>query len=192
MRALFGRGAFTAANAHAAAMTLMAYAAGLLPFVLMRTATVTFLSRGDTLTPVKALFVAVAVNVGLKILLMDDYAQVGLALATSVGAWINLALLIWFAARQRLVSIDANLRQSCIKLAVAGGALAVALYFFERPVAQLFANWTSLRDVAILLVLATIGVVVYGGLVGAMFRRRWQASLRARPRAAPPRNDGTG
>ena len=68
MRALFNRGAFTAADAHAAAMTLMAYAAGLIPFVLMRTASVTFLSRGDTSTPVKALFVAVAVNVALKVL----------------------------------------------------------------------------------------------------------------------------
>ena len=66
MRGLFGRGAFTAADAHAAALTLMAYAIGLLPFVLMRSVTATFLSRGDTTTPVKALFVAVAVNVAAE------------------------------------------------------------------------------------------------------------------------------
>ena len=78
----------------------MAYAIGLLPFVLMRSVTAAFLSRGDTTTPVKALFVAVAVNVALKILLMDRYAQVGLAFATSAGAWINLALLVWFSARE--------------------------------------------------------------------------------------------
>src|SRR5205814_5707010 len=93
MRGLFGRGAFTQADAHAAALTLMAYATGLLPFVLMRSVTAAFLSRGDTTTPVKALFVAVAVNVVLKILLMDSYTHVGLAFATSVCAWINLLLL---------------------------------------------------------------------------------------------------
>ncbi len=38
MRALFGRGAFTAADAQAAAATLAAYAIGLLPFVLLRSA----------------------------------------------------------------------------------------------------------------------------------------------------------
>ena len=54
-----------------AAATLAAYAIGLLPFVLMRSLTVTFLARGDTTTPVVALFFAVLVNVGLKILLMD-------------------------------------------------------------------------------------------------------------------------
>ena len=67
MRALFMRGAFTAADAAAAGATLQAYAIGLLPFVLMRSATVTFLSRGDTWTPVKALFFAVLVNVALKV-----------------------------------------------------------------------------------------------------------------------------
>ena len=75
MRALFGRGAFTAANAQAAGATLAAYSIGLLPFVLMRSATVTFLSRGDTITPVKALFFAVVVNVALKIALMGSHAR---------------------------------------------------------------------------------------------------------------------
>ena len=55
MRALFGRGAFTRRMRGAAAATLAAYAVGLLPFVLLRSVTVTFLARGDTITPVKAL-----------------------------------------------------------------------------------------------------------------------------------------
>ena len=192
MLALFGRGAFTAADAHAAAMTLMAYAMGLIPFVLMRSAAVTFLSRGDTLTPVKALAVAVAVNVALKILLMDKYAQVGLALATSAGAWINLALLAWFAARQNLITIDRGLQQSAVKLAAAGAALAIALYFCEQPIARLFAQ-APLRNELTLLVLGAVGVVVYGGLVAVLFGPQWLRSLRARSRTPTiaPRDDTT-
>ena len=57
MLALFGHGAFTAADAHAAGATLAAYTVGLVPFVLARTLSATFLSRGDTATPVKALAV---------------------------------------------------------------------------------------------------------------------------------------
>jgi putative peptidoglycan lipid II flippase len=194
MRALFGRGAFTAANAQAAGLTLMAYAIGLLPFVLMRSATVTFLSRGDTITPVKALFVAVAVNVGLKVLLMDRYAQVGLALATAVGGWVNLSLLVWFAARQNLLTIDRRLRQSCAKLAAAGAALAVALLVCERPVAGLFAGLAALRDELTLLSLGVIGVVVYGGVLLALFGRQWLAMIKgsARVAATPAPDDGTG
>ena len=51
----------------------------------------TFFARGDTATPVKASLTAVAVNIAFKIVLMGPLAQVGLALATAIGAWINLA-----------------------------------------------------------------------------------------------------
>jgi putative peptidoglycan lipid II flippase len=190
MRALFGRGAFTAADAHAAAVTLMAYAAGLLPFVLMRSASVTFLSRGDTTTPVKALFVAVAVNVALKVVLMDSYAQVGLALATSVGAWINLGLLVYFAARQNLLTVDPALRQATGRIALAGAALAVALLISRHPLASLFAG-SPLRDELTLLVLMVIGAVVYGAAVVLLFGRTWVAALRQRAqiKATPGERD---
>jgi len=184
MRALFHRGAFTSADAHAAATTLMAYSIGLLPFVLMRSASVTFLSRGDTTTPVKALFAGVAVNVALKILLMDRYAQVGLAFGTSVGAWINLLLLVWFAARQNLLGFDQRLRQSCAKLAVAGVALALVLLLSQRPLMALFAGWTTFRDEAALIVLGFIGLMVYGGVVLALFGKQWLSMFRRRP--GPP------
>jgi putative peptidoglycan lipid II flippase len=185
MRALFSRGAFTAADAQAAGATLAAYAIGLLPFVLMRSATVTFLARGDTFTPVKALFVAVIVNVALKILLMDRYAQVGLALATAAGAWVNLGLLIAFAVRQKLITIDDRLRKSAAKFAVAGLALAVLLFVCERPVASLFAG-LRLREEATLLALAVLGVLVYGGAVLALFGTQWFAAFRGRRAPAAP------
>ena len=61
-------------------------------------------ARGDTVDAGQGAVVAVAVNVALKIALMDRYAQVGLAFATSVGAWINLALLVVVRHRARSIS----------------------------------------------------------------------------------------
>ena len=180
MRALFVRGAFSTADAAAAAATLAAYAVGLFPFVLLRSVTITFLARGDTWTPVKALFGAVLVNVALKIALwkMTMLAQVGLALATSAGAWINLALLIWFAVRQGLLTIDDRLKWAAAKFAIAGLALGAALYFGERPIADLFVAWPTLRAEATLAVLAVIGAVVYFGVVLALFGKQWLKALR--------------
>src|SRR5260370_39795030 len=43
MRALFMRGAFTAAHAHAAALTLVAYTLGLIPSILIRSVVAPFL-----------------------------------------------------------------------------------------------------------------------------------------------------
>ena len=67
MRGLFLRGRFTAGDAHAAAMTLMAYTVGLIPFVLIRSVAAPFLARGDTSTPMKAALIGTAVNIGCKV-----------------------------------------------------------------------------------------------------------------------------
>src|SRR6202163_3035689 len=128
MRALFMRGAFTAADAAAAGRTLAAYAIGLLPFVLVRSVIATFLARGDTATPVKAALIAAAVNIGFKLVLTRPLAQVGLALATTIGAWINFGLVIFFASRRGLLGFDARLMRSTLKVAAAGIALATALW----------------------------------------------------------------
>ena len=180
MRALFLRGAFTAADATAAGRTLAAYALGLFPFVLIRSVTATFLARGDTATPVKASLTAVAVNVACKIALMGSLAQVGLALATSIGAWLNLVLVMWFAARQGFLTFEPALRSAVARLAAAGVALALVLWLAAGPVAALFAGRTSLRDASTLAVLAVIGGVVYCGVVLALFGRQWIATFRRR------------
>jgi putative peptidoglycan lipid II flippase len=173
MLALFSRGAFTAADAAAAGATLAAYAIGLLPFVLLRAVSSSFLARGDTATPVKALAASVVINVGLKILLMDRYAQVGLAFATSIGVWVNFVLLVWFARRRDLISIDDRLRSSAIKLALSGVALAAALFVAARPVMRACEALGPVRFVAALGILGILGATVYGGAVAVLCGPGW-------------------
>jgi putative peptidoglycan lipid II flippase len=173
MLALFSRGAFTAADAASAGATLAAYSLGLLPFVLLRAVSSSFLARGDTATPVKALLVSVVVNVALKIVLMSRYAQVGLAFATSVGVWVNFSLLAWFAMRQKLLVVDARLRSSAASLMLAGVALAAALLLAAGPVTRYCEAFGTLRFAAALAALAALGSVVYGGMVAVMLGPRW-------------------
>ena len=180
MRGLFLRGAFTAHDAAAAGATLMAYAVGLIPFVLIRSAVATFFARGDTATPVKAALIAAAVNIAIKIVLMGPLAQVGLALATAIGAWINLGLVMWFAHRAGHLRIDARLRTSGIKFVVAGLVLAGVVKLAQAPVQQLMASWPGPRDLAALAILACLGAATYGMMVVALFGRAWLGSLRLR------------
>ena len=173
MRALFMRGAFNAADAVAAGRTLAAYAVGLLPFVLIRSTVATFFARGDTATPVKAALIAAAVNIAFKFLLMGPLAQVGLALATSIGAWINLGLVVWFAARAGHMHIDERLRQSALKLASPGWCLAGVLWFADAPVAQLVRGLASAaRYCDTCRSWPRSAAVVYGGIVLRLVRSR--------------------
>src|SRR5476651_954435 len=163
MRAVFVRGAFTGADAAAAGATLAAYAIGLIPFVLIRSAVATFYARKDTATPVKAALIGVAVNVALKIALVGSLAQVGLALATAVGAWVNLLLVIGFAARAGYLEFDSALVRSTVKFVASGAVPGAALWFAARFAVAHFSQLSALRDESALLLLIVVGTIVYAG-----------------------------
>ena len=177
MRALFARGAFTVADAAAAGGTLAAYSIGLLPFVLLRSFTAPFYARGDTATPVKAALLAASVNIMLKVLLMDHLAQVGLALATSVGAWINLSLLALFARRQGFAVSGAAIGRPVAKLIAAGVVLAAALLAGTYGLERALAGLSVFREETMLALLVVLGAIVYGVLVLVLLGRPWLNSL---------------
>ena len=177
MRAMFARCAFSKADAATAAATLAAYAVGLIPFVMIRSAVATFYARKDTATPVKAALTGVAVNVALKIALMGTLAQIGLALATAVGAWINLLLVLGFAVRAGYLELSRVLLQSFAKFVAAGAVLAAALWFTARFANVYFAQMTMFRDEITLVLLTAAGAFVYGVSILLLFGRGWLFAL---------------
>lgn len=177
MRAMFMRGAFTGADAAAAAATLAAYAIGLIPFVLIRSAVAPFYARQDTATPVKASLTGLVVNVVLKVALMGPLAQIGLALATAIGVWVNLLLVLGFAIRAGYLEVDRALVRSLSKFAGAGVILAISLWGAARWLGTLLSGWNVLRDETLLVLLVVVGAVVYAATVWLMFGFRWLKAL---------------
>jgi putative peptidoglycan lipid II flippase len=177
MRALFARGAFTSADALAAGSTLAAYSIGLLPFVLLRSFTAPFYARRDTLTPVKAALLAATVNIALKVVLMGPLAQVGLALATSVGAWINLSLLAYFARRQGFAVAGTAIGGPVVKLVAIGVVFAAALFAGAYGLEQALAGLTHFRDETMLALLVAFGGALYFALVYFGLGRKWFMGL---------------
>ncbi len=127
MEAVFVRGAFDEAAAQAAGAVLMAYATGLPAVVLIRSVIASFHARGDTTTPVIASLTAIAVNVALKLVLMPRLGAPGLALATAIGAWINLCLLYGIALRRGWTAPDATLKRTAAMVLAASAVLALVL-----------------------------------------------------------------
>jgi putative peptidoglycan lipid II flippase len=175
-RALFARGAFTRGDAAAAGATLAAYAVGLIPFVLIRSAVATFYARKDTATPVKASLTGIAVNVALKLLLMGSFAQIGLALATAIGAWVNLLLVLAFAVRAGFLELNRPLGQSLLKFAISGAILAGALWLAARYSEPHVATLRFHNEITLLLLIG-VTVVLYAALILGLFGPRWLRSL---------------
>src|ERR1700756_4052563 len=176
-RAMFARGAFSKADAAAAGATLAAYAVGLIPFVLIRSAVATFYARKDTAAPVKASLTGLAANLLLKLVLMGPLAQIGLALATAVGGWVNLLLVLGFAVRAGYLEVHRALSASLLKFALTAVVLAAALWLVARFAAAHLSGLSAFRDEIVLLILVIVGAVIYAGSILLLFGPSWLRSL---------------
>ena len=171
MHAIFVRGAFTGQAADAAAAALLAYGVGLPAVVLIRSAVASFYARGDTKTPLIASFAALGANLVLKLALMGPLEQAGLALATSIGAWINLGLLVFLAMRRQNMAPDQRLIRRLGAIALATVLMAITMLAVTGPAASLSASlprWPLLGQLALT---GLAGGVVYAGAGFLLLRR---------------------
>jgi putative peptidoglycan lipid II flippase len=161
VRGAFVRGAFTEEAAIRAASVLAAYGVGLPPIVLIRSAVASFQSRGDTMTPMFVALAAIGVNVILKLAFYQPFGAAGLALATAIGAWLNLGGLSLLALRRGSMRPDMHLAEVAAATFCASGVLALALSL-SLPMARLFSDslphW---RNETLLAILTSVGAGAY-------------------------------
>ena len=129
---LFGYGAFTAGDTAQAAVALVAYAAGLPAFLLVKVLAPAFYARQDTRTPVRIGIAALVANMGLNLaivlpmLALDVPApHAGLAAASSLSGWLQAWLLYRRLAADGTYRAGAAVRRTALRVAPALGAFAL-------------------------------------------------------------------
>ena len=154
---LFERGVFNSVATISTSQALIAYATGLPAYVLIKVLTPSFFARQDTSTPVKIAVACVFINLVLNLTLMQILAHVGIALATSISAWINVCLLFVFLHIRGQLQIDKRLRQRACRIVFASLGMAFALWpafvFFR----SLLIDGQGLRA-------GILAILVFGGL----------------------------
>jgi putative peptidoglycan lipid II flippase len=126
---VFEHGAFTRADTFAVAPALLAFAIGLPAFALTKVFQPGFFAREDTKTPMRFALISVAVNVAGSLILSRYMGHVGIALATSLAAWLNAALLAVTLSRRGLFLLDERSRQRLPRILISAlvmGALLLA------------------------------------------------------------------
>jgi putative peptidoglycan lipid II flippase len=161
---LFGRGAFGPDAQAATALALSAYALGLPAYVIVKVLATGYFAREDTATPVKIGALALVVNVVLNLALMGPLGHVGIAIATSVSAWINAGLLALGLARRGRFVADAEFRRKLPRIIGAAAVMATAIAWAAWQAQDVFAGPETQR-VPALAALVVGGVVLYGVLV---------------------------
>ena len=123
---LFERAQFNANDTQMAAMSLMAYASGLLFFMLIKVLANGFFARQDTKTPVRFGITAMLANMLFNVIFAIPYGYVGLAMATAASALLNAGLLyrelhrlgVYRISRKTLVFILQVMIASVVMVAV--------------------------------------------------------------------------
>ncbi len=159
---LFYYGEMAARDVTMSARSLAAYAIGLQAFMLIKILAPGFFSRQDTKTPVRIGVIAMLVNMALNLCLIWSLAHVGLALATSLSAWLNMALLLRGLRREKVYTPGPGWCGFMIKLLIAN-TLMVSLLLFVAPATSEWLYQGALFRIGILAWLIPLAMVVYFG-----------------------------
>jgi len=157
---LFMRGEFTPHDVDQASMSLIAYASGLLNFMLIKVLAPGYFSRQDTKTPVKYGIIAMVSNMVFNAIFAYFYGYVGLAMATALSALVNMLLLyrgLYIADVYRLT------KQTVIfvlKLIVAG-CVMIATILWQLQTIDVWLDWSITERIMMLAMLIGIGGLVY-------------------------------
>lgn len=173
---LFQYHAFTIHDAEMATRSLMAYAVGLQGFILVKVLSPGFFARQDVRTPVRIGIVAMVANLVLNLLLVWPLAHAGLALATSLSAFINAALLYRILRREGVYIPEAGWSKLLLKILLANGVMALVLWWGASDMQAWFA-WGGGERAKQLLLWVGAGVISYLAtllLMGVKFRILWQ------------------
>lgn len=140
LHTVFEHGAFTRSDTLAVAPVLAAFALGLPAFTLTKIFQPGFYAREDTKTPMYFAIAAVAVNIAASVILARYLQYVGIALATSVAAWVNAGLLISTAVKRDHYAADARFKSRLPRMVLSLFVMAGVLLGLDHLLAPNYAE----------------------------------------------------
>nr|WP_079253917.1 murein biosynthesis integral membrane protein MurJ [Endozoicomonas arenosclerae] len=119
-----------------AGMSLRAYSLGLIAFMMIKVLAPGYFARQDTKTPVKIAIIAMVANMVLNLMLVFWLKHAGLALATTLSAFLNAGLLFWGLKRSGVFTPGSGWLLFGGRLVFANLAMAALLLWMAGDV-----NW---------------------------------------------------
>ncbi|MDE2383624.1 MAG: murein biosynthesis integral membrane protein MurJ [Alphaproteobacteria bacterium] len=182
LHTVFEHGAFKAADTYAVAPAVAAYAAGLPAYSLTKVFQPAFYAREDTRTPMNFAIVSVVVNVVLSLGLSLVMGHVGIALASTVAAWVNAGQLYFRLRSLGHFQFDDSARWRIPLMLLTTAIMAAALFDVYLVLHDNFLPETHFAHALwSLTVLVAVGLISYFGasqLTGAWTFSELKAALK--------------
>ncbi len=155
---LFEHGAFTKEDANLTALSLAGFSLGIPGYVLAKVLQPGYFARENTKTPMLIAGVTVLVNIIFSIMLFDSLGHIGIAIATSVAAWVNVSLLMF--GLRNFWKPDERLKSRFPKILIASSIMGASLWALHKTIAEMFNHhfWIRLGGVSLLVI---VGIIIY-------------------------------
>ncbi|HDR1021208.1 TPA: murein biosynthesis integral membrane protein MurJ [Pasteurella multocida] len=167
---LFMRGNFGLDDVQAASLSLWAFNAGLLSFMLIKILANGYYARQDTKTPVKIGIIAMISNMGFNLLAIP-FSYVGLAMASAMSATLNAYLLYRGLAKTDVYHFSRKSAVFLVKILLAATVMG-GLVWYNSPSLMEWNAMSFLNRVHWLFWLISLAVIVYLGMLALLGIRK--------------------
>ncbi|MEQ8311711.1 MAG: murein biosynthesis integral membrane protein MurJ [Sphingopyxis sp.] len=160
--AFYVGGQYSVADGLATGAVVAGLVVGLPAYVLVKVLVPNFFARKDTRTPVWTAAGSLLINVALNLLLIPRFGIVGLAVAGSIAAWCNVALLYTILHNKGLFRLTGRVAGRIVRILLAAAAMAMVLHF-TLPLAGGAFTAGVFERIAALAALVAAGAVTFFG-----------------------------
>jgi putative peptidoglycan lipid II flippase len=170
---IYQRGEFVSDTTLQVAKALRFFALGLPAFVMIKVLTPAFFARENTTSPMIYAAISAVINIGFGLLLFWRIGFEGLALATTIAAWVNVYCLSRTLLRSAHWVPDSRLMSRTPRIALASLLMGIALWF-AKPYMPDFGDLNLIADLFFLALICGTGGIIY--IIAAMALRAFGVS----------------
>lgn len=158
VKLLFQHGRFLSADSTMTARAVIAYSIGLPFYVMTKAMMPNFFARGDTVTPVKYSAVVFLTNLFFNLLLMRYYGHVGIAIATTIAAFVSLLQYVVGLKKRGYWSFSIPLIRQMLKIIAISLLMGLVVWAVEHTMLSFFPRYME-HKISLLLALGVLGII---------------------------------
>lgn len=170
--AFYVRGAFTASDGLMTGAVVGGLVVGLPAYVLVKVLVPNYFARKDTRTPVVTAAVSLILNIALNLIFVPRFGIVGLALAGSLAAWTNAAMLYAVLHRRGHYRLSVLVAGRVTRIILAATIMGAALWAAIPLAGDAFIGGELERLMAVSALVGSGAVIFFGAawLLGVVNR----------------------